>query len=122
MNDQQYISKLLTGWEEIAKRGQLTLWVLLALKEGPKHMADIKTFIAKATGDLITVDDKSLYRALRRYHQTEMLTFTTAPGNGPDRKVYALSPIGAEVLRQFIDRNIIGTLYQPNIMQLMKEQ
>ena len=121
MNNEQYIAKLLNNWEEVAKRGQLTLWVLLALKDGPKHMADIKRFIAEATNETIAADDRSLYRALRRYHQAEMLEFTSQPGSGPDLKVYELSPIGREVLRQFIERNITNVLFQPTITKLLQE-
>jgi PadR family transcriptional regulator PadR len=122
MNSDAYVTKILNNWEEVAKRGQLTLWVLLALKDGPKHMADIKRFIAEATHETITADDRSLYRALRRYHQAEMLGFKAQPGSGPDRKVYELTPIGSEVLRQFIRRNITDVLFQPKIVKLLKEE
>lgn len=122
MDDEGYVAKLLTSWEEVAKRGQLTFWVLLSLRDGPKHMAEIKRFVSDATHATITADDKSLYRALRRYHQAEMVAFQTAPGHGPDRKVYELTAIGAEVLRRFIERNVTGILFQPQILRLMNEE
>ncbi|MBA2285221.1 MAG: PadR family transcriptional regulator [Ktedonobacteraceae bacterium] len=122
MKDEAYLQRLLTGWEEVAKHGQLTLWVLLALKDGPKHMADIKTFIAEATNQTLMVDEKSLYRALRRYYDTEMVDYESAPGKGPDRKVYRLNSLGAELLRRFIQRNIADVFWKPAIIQLMKEE
>jgi DNA-binding PadR family transcriptional regulator len=118
--DTDYAEKLLAGWEEVYKKGQLTFWVLLALKEGPKHMAEIKVFIDRATHHTLSVDDQSLYRALRRYNETEMAEYDPAPGNGPDRKVYRLSAIGRHVLQQFARRNVIGTLYEPAVKALIE--
>jgi DNA-binding PadR family transcriptional regulator len=63
-----YEKTLLEGWEDTAKKGHLTLWILLALKDGSKHMAVVKTFITTATNGLLEADDKSMYRALRRYY------------------------------------------------------
>ena|SRR3569833_116131 len=118
--DEAYMNRLLTGWEDVHKKGQLTLWVLLALKDGPKHMAEIKEFITDSTNGTLAVDDNSLYRALRRYYDTEMTKYVTAPGNGPDRKIYELSPIGREVLDRFVRRNIIDLFYKPEIQLLLR--
>ena len=119
-NDGAYIDKLLFAWEEVHKRGHLTLWILLALKDGPKHMDEIKQFINHSTNGTLSVDDKSIYRALRRYYDTELVDFTTAPGNGPDRKVYSLAPIGAQLLQRFVERNITGLFFQPRIKRLIE--
>lgn len=116
-----YERKLLEGWEDVFKKGQLTLWIMLALKDGPKHMADIKTFIEHMTNETLSADDKSMYRALRRYYDTELVDFTTEPGkNGPDRKVYSLTTIGRKVLQGFIERNISSVFYKPQIKQLIE--
>jgi DNA-binding PadR family transcriptional regulator len=118
-NNAAYIDELLFAWEEVHKRGHLTLWILLALKDGPKHMNEIKEFIAHTTNGTLSVDDKSIYRALRRYYDTELVDFTAAPGKGPDLKVYSLAPIGAQVLQRFVERNI--TLFlQPRIKRLIE--
>lgn len=115
-----YEQTLLDGWEEVHKRGELTLWILLALKDGPKHMGHIKQFIADATNDVLSADDKSIYRALRRYADADMLEHKNQPGkNGPDLKVYNLTDTGAKVLRAFLDRNI-STFYKPEFKNLIK--
>ena len=118
--DDDYAQKLLDGWEEVYKKGQLTLWILLALRDGPKHMAEIKAFIERGTNGHLSVDDQSMYRALRRYYETELADYAPAPGNGPDRKVYRLSALGERLLRDFVKRNIIETLYQPSIRSLIE--
>ena len=39
------IEELLDAWEETYKKGQLTFWVFLALKESNKCMEEIKEFV-----------------------------------------------------------------------------
>ena len=36
---------LLSSWEQTYKKGQLTLWIFLALKDGQKYVDEIKEFI-----------------------------------------------------------------------------
>lgn len=94
---------------------------MLALKDGPKHMADIKVFIEKATNGALSADDKSMYRALRRYYDIEMLDFSQEAGKGgPDRKVYKLTDVGLRVLNEFTKRNISDVFYQPHIRMLIE--
>lgn len=117
-----YEQKLLSGWEEVYKRGQLTLWIMLALQDGPKHMSSIKEYIDKQSKGVVGADDQSMYRALRRYHETELVTFTSQQvPNGPDRKIYELTDVGKHVLEHFIVRNFAGLINQPIFKQLNKE-
>ncbi|MGF7229108.1 MAG: PadR family transcriptional regulator [Candidatus Saccharibacteria bacterium] len=124
MGDQldKYEEQLVKGWEDMYKKGQLTLWILLALHDGPKHMNDIKLFIAAQTNDTLGADDKSMYRALRRYHAAEMIGFTTTPSqNGPDRKIYELTQVGQHVLVAFCKRNITDVFYKSSVQNLIKK-
>lgn len=85
-------------------------------------MAEIKDFIHSATNGTLKADDQSMYRALRRFYDVEMLDFAQKPGdNGPDRKVYSLTGIGKQVLGDFLQRNIITVFYKPEIKQLIRE-
>ena len=43
------IDELLNAWEETYKKGQLTFWIFLALKESNKCVEDIKAFVEKAS-------------------------------------------------------------------------
>ncbi len=117
-----YEQQLLSGWEEVYKKGQLTLWIMLALKDGPKHMSQLKLFIVKNSGGTLSADDKSLYRALRRYYDVEMLDFSSqeAPG-GPDLKVYRLTELGSRLLESFLERNIIRPFYNVTMERLIKK-
>ena len=117
----KYEQTLLEGWEEVHKKGQLTLWILLALKDSPKHMANIKLFILKETNGLLEADDKSMYRALRRFNEVEIVAFTIEKNKrGPDRKLYYLTKIGKDVLAAFIQHNILDILLKPSVLRLLK--
>ena len=117
----KYEQTILDGWEDVHKRSQLSLWILLALKDGPKHMAKIKDFIVEITHNTINADDKSMYRALRRFVDTELIGFTTKPSkSGPDLKIYRLSEIGEKVLGEFVKRNIFNVYFNQQFKELIK--
>ena len=100
-------NELLESWEATYKKGQLSLWILLALKEGPKYLAEIKHFITDASNDSISCEDQSLYRALRKFTVVEMVRFDLHKGDrGPDKKHYALTEMGMDILDTFTQRNI----------------
>lgn len=117
-----YEQQLLESWEDIHKKGQLTLWILLALKASPKHMQQIKEFVTFITNHTLSADDKSMYRALRRYYDAELVDFTRQPSDdGPDLKIYHLTDVGRRVLAEFIERNIT-IFYRSEVMKLLNER
>ncbi len=119
LND--YEQTLLQGWEDVHNKGQLTLWVLLALSDGAKHMSSIKEFIS-GMAKTLTPDDKSVYRALRRYRDSDLVEYQTVPStSGPDLKIYSLSSTGKRVLASFLERNISGIYYQPTVRTLIEK-
>src|SRR5437667_11987969 len=117
--DNQYKEKLLNSWEEVYKKGQLTFWILLSLKEQARYVEEIKDFIENATASAFTCEEQSLYRSLRKFYDIEMVEFMSKEGNkGPKRKYYHLTPLGKEVLKEFIKRNI-KIFYTSNLKNLI---
>lgn len=117
--NEKYKMELLEAWEDTYKKGQLTLWVFLALKEGEKYVDEIKVFVEKKTKGTLTCEEQSLYRTLRKYKELEMVDYTTKPGQGgPERKYYYLTEMGTELLQMFTRRNI-NLFFQPEIKDLM---
>jgi PadR family transcriptional regulator PadR len=113
-------NKLLIAWEDVYKKGQLTLWVFLSLVDSPKAMADIKEFIASSTNGVISADEQSLYRALRRYTKAELIEFKEQEvRKGPNRKVYSLTPLGTQVTRAFLERNIVKPFYNKSVSKMI---
>lgn len=112
---------LLEGWEDIHKKSQLTLWIFLSLKDGPKHMAQMKQFIHSITNGNIIADDQSMYRALRRFKEGRMVDYTLRIGKGgPDLKQYYLTPIGQNVLQEFINRQVT-VFYSESVQKLVNK-
>ena len=117
--NEKYKLELLEAWEETYKKGQLTLWVFLALKEGEKFVDEIKVFVEEKTRHTLSCEEQSLYRTLRKYKELGMVDFNTRPGQGgPERKYYYLTDLGHELLQQFIKRNI-NLFFQPDIQNLI---
>ena len=118
-NNKNYKDDLLKAWEETYKKGQLTFWLLLSLRDKPRYVNDIKEFITSITEGTITCEDQSLYRALRKFHELEIVRFELREGNkGPDRKYYSLTTMGHELLEDFIQRNM-RILYNIELVELI---
>ena len=123
MAQKDYENTLLDGWEDVFKKSQLTLWLLLALKDEKKHTAAISSFIEKNTQGTITADTQSMYRALRRLSDGDVVSYIQEPSNkGPDRKIYMLTDLGGRLLQKFLVRNIINVLYQPEVQSLIRKE
>jgi len=107
MKKEELLTELLTAWEETYKKGQLTLWIFLALKDEKKYVDDIKIFVEKQSQHTMSCEEQSLYRNLRKFQHLGVVDYETGKGNkGPVRKYYYLTELGESLLDQFIKRNI----------------
>ncbi|WP_222867802.1 PadR family transcriptional regulator [Sphingobacterium phlebotomi] len=101
------LDELLKAWEDTYKKGQLTLWIFLALKEEPKYVDEIKTFVVEKSQGSMSCEEQSLYRVLRKFEHVEIVGHELRKGNkGPDRKYYFLTELGIELFSRFVRRNI----------------
>lgn len=118
----KYKADLLTSWEETYKKGQLTFWMFLALRDKPLYVCEIKDFIESATNGTISCEDQSIYRSLRKYYDLEIVDYELRHGHkGPDRKYYFLTIIGKELLYKFTQRNI-SILYNKKLNNLINNK
>lgn len=102
------IEELLNAWEETYKKGQLTLWVFLALKEERKCVEEIKEFVERMSEGTMSCEEQSLYRNLRKFQHLEIVTYESKKvSKGPDRKYYYLTETGKELFKRFVERNIL---------------
>ena len=105
--DDEMRQELLSAWEETYKKGQLTLWIFLSLKEGPKYVSGLQESIERFSKGTIHAEEQSLYRTLRKFYHLKMVDFSAGKGHkGPDRKYYHLTTLGASLLQSFVERNI----------------
>ena len=102
------IDELLNVWEETYKKGQLTFWVFLALKESNKCVEEIKEFVVKMSEGAMSCEEQSLYRNLRKFQHLGIVAYDTKRvSKGPDRKYYYLTEIGNDLFKRFVKRNIL---------------
>ncbi|AXT20724.1 PadR family transcriptional regulator [Flavobacteriaceae bacterium AU392] len=117
-----YKTKLLSSWEETYKKGQLTFWLLLSLKNDSLYINEIQDFIKSITKGTISCEDQSIYRSLRKYYDLEIVDYELKEGyKGPNRKYYFLTKIGKELLHTFIQRNI-SLFYDKEVTDLLNNK
>lgn len=97
---------VLEGWEDVYKKTQVSLWLLLAMREGERYVEDIRLFMKKHAS--IEIADPSLYRSLRRFEAAALAKSTAVKSKqgGPDKKKFVLTREGLAVLEAFLARNI----------------
>jgi PadR family transcriptional regulator PadR len=106
--DEQTVLTLLEQWESVYKKGLLSFWLLLLLYERPMYVFEMGLTLDEVSQGTITADEKSLYRALRRFEAMGMVESTWQPSDiGPRRRYYHLTETGTELLRRFVQRNIL---------------
>ena len=107
MEQEQKLKELLSSWEETYKKGQLTLWIFLSLRESKKYVDEIKRFVEEKSRKTMVCEEQSLYRVLRKYEHIGVLKHELRKGNkGPERKYYYLTDLGHDLFHQFVERNI----------------
>lgn len=119
--DRHSVDELVADWDDVYKKGQLTLWVLLAVFDGKKYAAQITDFMFEATDGSFEVKEQSLYRALRRFDDMGLvrISLEESPSGGPKRKYYELTDEGVAVVGRFVEINI-APLLQPKIITLLQ--
>lgn len=122
MNKDKEIAALLTAWEETYKKGQLTLWIFLSLKDGKKYVEEIKNFVEEESKQTMLCESQSLYRNLRKFQHLGVVHFEAGEGNkGPERKYYYLTELGLVLLNNFIERNI-NLFFNERIKKLIQKE
>ncbi len=105
INDSE--AKLLSDWEDVFKQGLLSFWVMTALKDATLTVSEIGKEVARMTRGSYTPAEQTLYRVLRKYHDTDLVDYIESPSKGgPAKKMYNLTDLGERMLSEFAQRNI----------------
>lgn len=105
--NKNYSEKLLDDWELIFRQGLLTFWVFIAIREAELSVGEIINKVKELTNQTYNPSEQTLYRLLRKQYNLELVDFKEVAGNsGPNKKLYSLSPLGKELLANFIERNV----------------
>lgn len=120
MTKRSYEAKLLADWEDVFRQGLLTFWIFVALDTEELDVPSIQRRIEELTDGSYSAADQTLYRVLRKHYELELVDFRQVPGKGPQKKLYLLSALGRQLLREFTKRNI-SLFTRPQVTRLMKE-
>jgi DNA-binding PadR family transcriptional regulator len=77
--------------------------VLATLRQGPRHGYEIKKDIDRALGGMVTLNNKTLYLALKHFEEIGAVTRQVIPQEGkPNQHLYELTERGIELLHAFL--------------------
>lgn len=111
--------QLLHQWENAYKKGLLSFWILLLLHDQWQYAYEMTAVITTVSRGTMVADEKSIYRALKRFEENGIVRSKLRDSDiGPQRRYYTLTPLGCDLLSQFIQRNIL--IFQtPEIMPII---
>ncbi|WP_420645760.1 PadR family transcriptional regulator [Candidatus Leptofilum sp.] len=102
------IENLLAQWEDVYKKGLLSFWILLLLHENELYAYEMTAVIAEMSHQTIKVDEKSIYRALKRFEDNQLIQSELRKSDkGPPRRYFRLTENGRLLLAKFCQRNIL---------------
>ena len=77
--------------------------ILAMLQQGPRHGYDIKKDVERALGGTVSLNNKTLYLALKRFEELGAVTRQVVPQEGkPSRHIYHLTERGIELLQAYL--------------------
>lgn len=119
--NEHLVEEYVADWSDVHKKGQLSLWLLLGIAESKKHAGQLTAFMSDATNGSFRVKEQSIYRALRRFENMQLVSVTreSSPNSGPKHKYYQLTEIGEQVVGRFVAENI-APLLKPSIITLLQ--
>lgn len=109
------MARLLAQWEQNYKRGLLSFWILLSLNEQEMYPYEMSKAIKRMSNGTIDADDNSIYRALKRFSETKLVKSRKLDSDlGPPRRYFTLTEKGKELLKRFVERNIL--IFQQSVV------
>lgn len=107
MQTTKKLENLLEALQLAFKKGHLTFWVLLSVRDSSRYSEEIISFINAESKGYINPEIMSLYRTLRRLEELNLVSYKNVSSDvGPEKKYYSLTNDGAYVLKEFIKTNI----------------
>ncbi|WP_420629526.1 PadR family transcriptional regulator [Candidatus Leptofilum sp.] len=102
------LDELLAKWEEGYKKGLLSFWILLLLNQEEMYAYEMTAVIADMSQQTVSVDEKSIYRALKRFEDNQLIQSDVRKSDkGPPRRYFRLTENGRLLLAKFCERNIL---------------
>lgn len=115
------VDELLAQWEDSYKKGLLSFWILLLLHREEMYAYEMTAVIAEMSQGTVVVDEKSVYRALKRFEDNQIIQSSLRRSEvGPPRRYFRLTALGETLLRRFCQRNIL-VFQEPTVAAAIAE-
>lgn len=87
----------------------LDILLMALLSKGPAHGYELKKRVEAALGGAMSLNNKVLYPALRRFQEMGAVTSQLVPQEGsPPRRVFSMTEAGRDVLRDMVEDFPLG--------------
>jgi DNA-binding PadR family transcriptional regulator len=97
----------------------LDILILALLSKGPAHGYNLKKRVETAMGGALSLNNKVLYPALRRFQEMGAVTSELVPQEGsPPRRVFSMTEAGIDVLRDMLEDFSGGLVRSPAEFQV----
>lgn len=107
MNNSLKLENLIEALESAYKKGHLTFWVLLSVRDKARYSEEISDFIENESEGYIKPEIMSLYRTLRKLEELNLVSYKNVSSDlGPEKKYFSITDEGLYVLNEFIKKNI----------------
>lgn len=95
---EEWVDELERVWTEVYKKSMTTALVLKQLLDEAKDAEEIGKTLTSTTG--WNISERAMYRSLRRLTNSGVLAVEEVPAarTGAKRKLFRLTPLGAELL------------------------
>ncbi len=99
--EDELLNELTTSWQQNYKKSLVTVLILKSLEVKPLWSKGILDRIEDLSETKVSLDEKSLYRALRRLEKTGLISHESeqVKKTGAKRKIYEVSEFGVKFLQ-----------------------
>jgi PadR family transcriptional regulator PadR len=101
------LEKVLRIWSREYKKGFLTYFILLMLKEKHMYGLEISEKLKEYSDNNVTLDGSNIYQILKKLRKLRMVTIKkVSSSKGPTRKYYYIEKNGLKALRIFTEEYV----------------
>jgi len=108
MSGEDILEEFLKIWSREYKKGFLTYFILLLLKENPMYGLEIADNLKEIMGGSVRLHGSNIYQILKKLKKNGMVSSKRKNSiKGPARKYYYIEPNGIRLLQIFTEKYIL---------------
>lgn len=103
---EEYIEELVISWRQVYKKSITSILILKSLENQPKWSQQIHQQLELMSGSKLSLDQRSLHRALRRLNSSGLIELEKKSGEKREakHKFYKITEDGRDLLNLILDK------------------